>query len=324
MWNPLGAIGIISAFNFPVAVYGWNNAIAMVCGNSMLWKSSPTTPLTSIAVVRLIEQVLQQNQLPKAICTLVCGGAELGQQLSADKRIPLVSFTGSTRVGREVALQVQSRFGRSLLELGGNNAIIVDQSADLDVAVRAALFACVGTAGQRCTTTRRLLVHGDHYDELIRRLKTAYGQVKIGNPLLEDTLCGPLHCQRSVDEYVHTLEQIRAEGGQIEYGGQVLHGQYVQPTIVSGLAHDSPIVKHETFAPIVYVIRCQSLQQAIEFNNEVDQGLSSSLFTQNFENVFKWLGPSGSDCGIVNVNIPTSGAEIGGAFGGEKVSSERI
>jgi len=321
VWNPIGTIGVITAFNFPVAVAGWNSAIALVTGNSMIWKSAPSTPLTSIAVTNLVSQVLKENNLPSSICSLVCGGADLGKAIANDKRLPLVSFTGSTKVGREVALTVQSRFGRNLLELGGNNAIIVDESADLDIVTRAALFACVGTAGQRCTTTRRLIVHKKLYKELVERLIKAYQQVKIGNPLDEkDTLCGPLHSQQSVDNYLETIAQIKKEGGKIEIGGELIKDFYVKPTIVTGLKHDSEIVMKETFAPIVYVIGCDSVDQAIEYNNEVEQGLSSSLFTNNLGEIFKWIGPNGSDCGIVNVNIPTSGAEIGGAFGGNKAS----
>lgn len=319
-WNPLGVVAVISAFNFPVAVYGWNNAIALVCGNSIVWKSAPTTPLTSIATQRIVQQVLAENQLPTALCSLLCGEGQLGELMANDKRVPLVSFTGSTAVGRQVALAVQSRFGKSLLELGGNNAIVVDRSADLDIVVRATLFAAVGTAGQRCTTARRLLAHRDTYDELVRRLCSAYEQVPVGDPLQANTLCGPLHCQRSVDAYLTVLDEVRKAGGCIEFGGKVLHDWYVQPTIVTGLPHDSPIVQRETFAPIIYVMRCDSIEQAIQFNNSVDQGLSSSLFTEQLQSVYTWLGPAGSDCGIVNVNIPTSGAEIGGAFGGEKVS----
>lgn len=295
MWNPIGPIGIITAFNFPVAVYGWNNALAMVCGNSMIWKSSPTTPLTSIAYIRIVQEVLQANQMPGGICTLVCGGAELGKSIAQDTRLPLVSFTGSTRVGREVGLQVQGRFGRSLLELGGNNAIVVDQSADLDVVARAAVFACVGTAGQRCTTTRRLIVHKQHFKELVTRLKTAYKQVKIGNPLEKETLCGPLHCKQAVENYIQTIGEATAEGGKVEVGGKLLKGLYVEPTIITGLKHDSPTIKKETFAPIVYVIECDSLEQAIQYNNEVDQGLSSSLFSNNLENIHKWQQCSESE-----------------------------
>nr|XP_042900559.1 alpha-aminoadipic semialdehyde dehydrogenase isoform X2 [Parasteatoda tepidariorum] len=262
MWNPLGAIGIISAFNFPVAVYGWNNAIAMVCGDTMVWKGATSTNLCSVAVIKIIASVLERNKLPGAICSLVCGGADIGSAMAKDTRLGLLSFTGSTQVGQQVSVEVQKRFGKSLLELGGNNAIIVAEDADLNMVIQSAVFACVGTAGQRCTTTRRLIVHEKVLDKM--------------------------------------------------------PGNFVEPTIITGLSHDSEIVHQETFAPIVYILKTSNVDEAIQWNNEVKQGLSSSIFTQNLGNVFKWLGPKGSDCGIVNVNIPTSGAEIGGAFGGEK------
>merc|ERR1711942_469607 len=255
-WNPLGVVGIITAFNFPVAVFGWNAAIALVCGNCCLWKGAPTTPLTSIAITRIVASVLKANDLPAAICTLFCGGADLGAAMATDARLRLVSFTGSTAVGKKVALAVQNRFGKILLELGGNNAIVVMDDADLDMVVRASLFACVGTAGQRCTTTRRLILHEKVYDQVLERLKKAYGQVKMGDPM----------------------------------------------------------------APVLYVLKVASFEEAVHWNNEVEQGLSSSLFTKDLEKICRWMGPKGSDCGIVNVNIPTSGAEIGGAFGGEKAT----
>ncbi|XP_064461408.1 alpha-aminoadipic semialdehyde dehydrogenase-like [Ornithodoros turicata] len=319
-WNPLGAIGVISAFNFPVAVYGWNNAIALVCGDTCVWKSASTTTLCAVAVSKILAKVFEDNNLPGAVCTLVSGGPPIGDALAMDDRIRLLSFTGSTNVGRQVALKVQARFGRPLLELGGNNAIIVDRDADVDVVVRAALFACVGTAGQRCTTTRRIIVHHELYDDLLSKLKKAYTQVRIGDPLESSTLCGPLHTPRAVEEYLEAVEEAKKLGGKVEHGGKRVDGpgNFVEPTIVTGLPHDAAVVHRETFAPIVYVLKCNDLDEAIKWNNEVEQGLSSSLFTQNIGNVFKWVGPKGSDCGIVNVNIPTSGAEIGGAFGGEK------
>ncbi|KFM61509.1 Alpha-aminoadipic semialdehyde dehydrogenase, partial [Stegodyphus mimosarum] len=320
IWNPLGAIGIITAFNFPVAVYGWNNAIAMICGDVMVWKGASTTMLTSVAVIKIISSVLERNKLPGAICSLVCGGADIGAIMAKDERLPLISFTGSTNVGLQVAMQVQNRFGRSLLELGGNNAIIVAEDADLNMVIQSAVFACVGTAGQRCTTTRRLIVHEKVYSEVVDRLKKAYTKIRIGDPTEPGTLYGPMHTKRSIDDYLKAIEQAKQLGGVIEYGGKVLEmpGNYVEPTIITGLAHDAEVVHRETFAPIVYVLKTSSVDEAIKWNNEVKQGLSSSIFTQNLGNVFKWLGPKGSDCGIVNVNIPTSGAEIGGAFGGEK------
>lgn len=322
MWNPLGTVGVISAFNFPVAVYGWNNALSLVCGNTLIWKGAPSTPLCSVATTKIIADVLEQNNLPGAICSLVSGGADVGIAMAKDVRIPLVSFTGSTKVGREVALTVQSRFGRSLLELGGNNAILVDESADVDLVVRAALFACAGTAGQRCTTTRRLVLHDKVYDAILAKLVKAYEQLlpRTGDPIEAGVMYGPLHNQMAVDQYSAAIKEAVASGGKIEFGGKVMDrpGFFVEPTIISNLKGDTPVVMTETFVPILYVLKCSSLEEAIQINNQVDQGLSSSLFTQNMGQVFKWLGPKGSDCGIVNVNIPTSGAEIGGAFGGEK------
>ncbi|KAK3858063.1 hypothetical protein Pcinc_014684 [Petrolisthes cinctipes] len=321
-WNPLGIVGVITAFNFPVAVYGWNSAVAMVCGDTLVWKGAPSTPLVSVATTRIVASVLEKNNLPGAVSSLCCGGADVGSAIAKDERIPLVSFTGSTKVGKAVAMMVQERFGKHLLELGGNNAIIVDSDADPEMVVRAALFACVGTAGQRCTTTRRLIVHEALYDTIVEGLVKAYRSFmpRVGDPLDEGVLYGPMHSQQGIDGYFATLEEVKKLGGKIEFGGKVMdrEGQYVEPTIVTGLPHDSPVVHRETFAPIVYILRCPSVDQGIKWNNEVKQGLSSSLFTQNLANVFKWLGPKGSDCGIINVNIPTNGAEIGGAFGGEK------
>jgi len=319
-WNPLGVIGIITAFNFPVAVYGWNSAIAMACGNTMIWKGAPTTPLTSVAITKCVAQVLEKNSLPGAISALCQGGTDIGEKIAADPRVKLVSFTGSTAVGKKVAMTVQDRFGKHLLELGGNNALIVNKDADIDMVVRSAVFACVGTAGQRCTTLRRLIIHDDIYDEVLERLKKSYASImtRLGDPLDDGTLYGPLHSKQSVINYQATIKDAVAEGGKIEYGGNVIKDNYVEPTIVTGLAHDAAVVHRETFAPIVYILRCSSVDEGIAINNEVEQGLSSSIFTKDLGNVFQWLGPKGSDCGIVNVNIPTSGAEIGGAFGGEK------
>lgn len=324
MWNPLGPIGIITAFNFPVAVYGWNAAVAMVCGDTMIWKGAPTTPLTSIATSKLVASVLSANDLPAGISTLVTGGADLGEAIACDNQLPLVSFTGSTQVGRHVGVKVQERFGRSILELGGNNAIIVCEDADMNLVLPSVLFACVGTAGQRCTTTRRLFLHEKIHDKVVAKLKETYAQVKVGNPLEEGIICGPLHTMAAVEAYEKTIAEAQQLGGKVEVGGsrvsdsEVGGSHYVRPTIISGLAHDSPVVKRETFVPIVYAIKFNSLEQVFEYNNEVDQGLSSSLFTKDLGSIFKWIGPSGSDCGIVNVNIPTNGAEIGGAFGGNK------
>jgi len=325
-WNPLGVMAIITAFNFPVAVYGWNNSLAMVAGNTMIWKGAPTTPLVSVATTRIVTEVLEKNNLPGAICSLCTGGTDIGKKMAADPRMKLVSFTGSTNVGRDVAVTVQQRFGKHLLELGGNNALIVNDDADIDMVIRSATFAAVGTAGQRCTTLRRIIAHEAVHDKVVEGLKKAYGSIvkRIGDPLDEGTLYGPLHSKVGVEGYKKTVEEAKSLGGKIECGGNTIEeregGNFVEPTIITGLSHDSPVVHRETFAPIVYVLKCKSLDEAIAWNNEVEQGLSSSLFTQNMGNLFKWIGPKGSDCGIVNVNIPTSGAEIGGAFGGEKAT----
>jgi aldehyde dehydrogenase family 7 protein A1 len=321
-YNPLGVVGVISAFNFPHAVYGWNNAIALICGDTLIWKPAPTTSLVAIATTKIIQSVLEENKLPGAICTLVCGGPDVGTAMAKDERIPLLSFTGSTKVGHQVAQLVRNRFGKDLLELGGNNAIVVNDDANLDIVIPSVIFACVGTAGQRCTTTRRLILHEKVYDAVLERLKKAYGKVltRLGDPLDKDTLYGPMHTKQSVDMYKNAVSQAQSEGGKVEFGGKVIDrpGNFVEPTIITGLKHDSPIVQHETFAPILYVLKTKNLDEAIKWNNEVKQGLSSSLFSQDVGNLFKWIGPKGSDCGLVNVNIPTSGAEIGGAFGGEK------
>ena len=324
-WNPLGVMGIITAFNFPVAVYGWNNALALVTGNVMIWKGAPTTPLVSVATTKIVTEVLEKNGIPGAVCSLCTGGADIGQKMAADPRMKLVSFTGSTKVGRQVAVTVQERFGKHLLELGGNNAMIIDKDADLEMAIRSATFASVGTAGQRCTTLRRIIVHEDLYEHVVTGLTKAYKSIitRIGDPLEEGTLYGPLHSQAGVAAFLQTVAEAKELGGKMEFGGNKIDregGNFVEPTIVTGLTHDSPVVHRETFAPIVYILKTKSLEEAIKWNNEVEQGLSSSLFTQNIGNLFKWLGPKGSDCGIVNVNIPTSGAEIGGAFGGEKAT----
>ncbi|XP_028165301.1 putative aldehyde dehydrogenase family 7 member A1 homolog [Ostrinia furnacalis] len=290
-WNPLGLIGVITAFNFPVAVFGWNSAIAMVCGDVSVWKPSDTTPLTAVAVTKIVESVLQKNNLPGAIASLCVGGRDIGETLVKDHRMKLVSFTGSTAVGQQVGVEVQRRFGRHLLELGGNNAIVVNADANLDLLLNAALFACAGTAGQRCTTTRRLLIHNKVYSEVVSRLKKAYAGVvsKIGDPLLSETLIGPLHTPAAVEAYKKTVAEIVKQGGTIEFGGKVIEreGYFVEPTIVTGLPHDSPLVKSECFAPIVYCIPIPDLDTGIAYNNEVEQGLSSSVFTENLGDVFK-------------------------------------
>ncbi|XP_012590964.1 alpha-aminoadipic semialdehyde dehydrogenase isoform X3 [Microcebus murinus] len=319
-WNPVGLVGVITAFNFPVAVYGWNSAVALVCGNVCLWKGAPTTSLISVAVTKIIAKVLEDNKLPGAICSLTCGGADIGTAMAKDERVNLLSFTGSTQVGKQVALMVQERFGRSLLELGGNNAIIAFEDADLSLVVPSALFAAVGTAGQRCTTARRLFLHETIHDEVVNRLKKAYAQIRIGNPWDSDVLYGPLHTRQAVSMFLGAVEEAKKEGGTVVHGGKVMDrpGNYVEPTIVTGLAHDASIAHTETFAPILYIFKFKNEEEVFAWNNEVKQGLSSSIFTKDLGRIFRWLGPKGSDCGIVNVNIPTSGAEIGGAFGGEK------
>ncbi|XP_063220901.1 alpha-aminoadipic semialdehyde dehydrogenase [Bacillus rossius redtenbacheri] len=322
VWNPLGVVGVITAFNFPMAVYGWNSAIALVCGDVMLWKGAPTTPLIAVATTKILAQVLERHSLPGAICALCQGGTDIGEAMARDERLPLISFTGSCAAGHKVGTVVQERFGRHILELGGNNAIIVAEDADLDLAVQSAVFANVATAGQRCTGLRRLILHTKVYDEVLRRLKLAYGQMvsRVGHPLEEGTLLAPLHSAAAVQAYRTAVEQAVQEGGRIEFGGKVMDrkGNYVEPTIITGLSPYSSLVQRETFAPIVYLLKVDSVEEGIRVNNSVKQGLSSSLFTRDLGKIFKWIGPKGSDCGVVNINIPTNGAEIGGAFGGEK------
>ncbi|XP_043800290.1 putative aldehyde dehydrogenase family 7 member A1 homolog [Apis laboriosa] len=323
-WNPLGVVGIISAFNFPVAVFGWNSAIAMVCGNTSVWKGAPTTSLTSIATTKIISKVLERNGVSGAVASLITGESDVGETLVNDTRIPLISFTGSTKIGRNVAVKVQERFGKCLLELGGNNALIVNEDANLDLAVRAAMFSCTATTGQRCTATRRLILHNKIKDEFLGKLKIALKSIldRIGDPLDDNVLYGPLLNQNAVDAYKEAINTAIESGGKIEFGGKQIDrvGFYVEPTLISGLSPNTGIVQKETFAPIAYVLEANSLEDAIAINNNVQQGLSSSLFTKNLGNIFQWMGPHGSDCGIVNVNIGTSGAEIGGAFGGEKAT----
>uniref|UniRef100_A0A8C8BA21 aldehyde dehydrogenase (NAD(+)) n=1 Tax=Otus sunia TaxID=257818 RepID=A0A8C8BA21_9STRI len=283
-------------------------------------KGAPTTSLISVAVTKIIAKVLEDNRVPGAVCSLVCGGADIGTAMARDERMDLLSFTGSTKVGKQVALMVQERFGRSLLELGGNNAIIVFEDADLNLVIPSALFAAVGTAGQRCTTARRLFLQESIHDEVVAKLAKAYAQVRIGDPWDSDTLYGPLHTKEAVKMFLDAVEQAKQQGGSVVCGGKVINrpGNYVEPTIVTGLPHNAPIVHTETFAPILYVLKFKEEEEVFAWNNEVKQGLSSSIFTKDLGRIFRWLGPKGSDCGIVNVNIPTSGAEIGGAFGGEK------
>jgi aldehyde dehydrogenase (NAD+) len=321
-WHPLGLVGIISAFNFPVAVWSWNAFIAAVCGDICIWKPSPKTPLSAIASMKICNEALRAGGFPDIFFLFNDAGTELAQSFVDDKRIPLISFTGSTRVGRIVGERVARRMGRSLLELGGNNAIIVDPSADLKLAIPAIVFGAVGTAGQRCTTTRRLFVHESIYDTVLEKLVAAYRQVeqKIGDPTDPKNLMGPLNSRESVQAYLAAIEQAKAAGGKVETGGAALDrpGFYVLPTIITGLKNSDEIVQHETFAPILYVMKYSELEQAIEMQNDVPQGLSSAIFTQNLKAAEAFLSAAGSDCGIANVNIGTSGAEIGGAFGGEK------
>ncbi|KAK1288461.1 hypothetical protein QJS10_CPB19g01913 [Acorus calamus] len=321
VWNPLGIVGVITAFNFPCAVLGWNACIALVCGNCVVWKGAPTTPLITLAMTEIVAEVLEKNNLPGAIFTSFCGGAEIGQAIAHDTRIPLVSFTGSSKVGLMVQQTVNERFGKCLLELSGNNAIIVMDDADLQLAVRSVLFAAVGTAGQRCTTCRRLFLHESIYQSILDQLIALYKQVKIGDPLEEGTLLGPLHTPVSKTNFENGIEVIKSQGGKILFGGSLVEseGNFVQPTIVE-ISPNAPVVKEELFGPVLYVMKFQTLKEAIELNNSVPQGLSSSIFTRRPDFIFKWIGPHGSDCGIVNVNIPTNGAEIGGAFGGEKAT----
>jgi len=318
-WHPLGVVGVITAFNFPVAVWSWNALLAAVCGNATVWKPSPKTPLCALAVQRLCDQVLKRHNAPPVFQLLIDAGAELGARLAADARASLVSFTGSTAVGRQIAQTVAARLGRTLLELGGNNAIIVDETADLDLAARAIVFGALGTAGQRCTSTRRVLVHRSQLPELQRRLIHAYRQVRIGDPLEPSTLVGPLIDLNAVRGFERAIAAAQAAGGELLVGGKVLArpGHFVEPAIVLA-RNDWPIVQQETFGPILYLIPVDSIDEAIRLQNESAYGLSSGLFTQRLQHAERYLSHQGSDCGIANVNIGTSGAEIGGAFGGEK------
>lgn len=319
-WHPLGPVGVITAFNFPVAVWAWNAAIAAVCGDPVLWKPSERTPLCSIAVQHLCDRAMAAHDAD-GVWSLVSGGAALGRRMAEDERLPLVSFTGSIPVGKEVAKTVAGRLGRPLLELGGNNAIVVMADADLDLAVRAITFGAVGTAGQRCTSTRRLFVQAPVADTLVERLKAAYASVRIGDPLEDGVLMGPLCSEASVQAFEKALEQAKASGGEVIAGGARVDGDghFVQPTIVKAPKQaDFPIAWEETFAPILYVFEVADLDEAMEAHNAVRQGLSSAIFTESMRSAERFLSPMGSDCGIANVNIGTSGAEIGGAFGGEK------
>ncbi|MEI6766246.1 MAG: aldehyde dehydrogenase family protein [Bacteroidota bacterium] len=325
-YHPLGVIGLITSFNFPVAVWAWNSMLAAVCGDVVIWKPSSKTPLCAIATQHIIAGVLKENKLPEGIFNMVIAKSSvLGDNFVADKRIPLFSITGSTRVGKRAGAIIGERLGKSILELGGNNAVIVSDSADLNMAIASTMFGAVGTCGQRCTSTRRIIVHKKVYNEVKYNLINAYEQVKekIGNPLDENTLVGPLIDKAAVDAFLNAIERVKKEGGKVLFGGYVAEGEqyasgnYVVPAIVEAENHYS-IVQEETFAPILYLIKYKTIDDAIALNNDVPQGLSSSIFTLNMREAEKFLSDSGSDCGLANVNSGTSGAEIGGAFGGEK------
>jgi aldehyde dehydrogenase (NAD+) len=322
-WHPLGIVGIISAFNFPVAVWSWNSMIALVCGDVTVWKPSEKAPLCGVACQNIWAEVAAANDLPEGISSLINGDYKVGEFMTTDTRVPLVSATGSTRMGKIVAQTVGARLGKSLLELGGNNAIIITPSADMDVVLTGALFGAVGTCGQRCTSTRRLIIHESRYDEVRDKLATAYGQLRIGDPLDQNNHVGPLIDKGAVKMYLDAIEGIKAEGGKTVMDGGVLEGPgyesgcYVKPAVFE-VAADSKMAQHETFAPILYLMKYRDLEEAIEIQNSVPQGLSSAIMTTNMRESERFLSAAGSDCGIANVNIGTSGAEIGGAFGGEK------
>ena len=318
-WHPLGIVGIITAFNFPVAVWSWNAFLGAICGNACVWKPSPKTPLTALAVQHLCNRVAKAHGLPAIFQLFIDGGTELATRFVEDRRVALISFTGSTEVGRKVGEKVAARLGKSLLELGGNNAIIVDETANLDLAVPAIVFGAIGTAGQRCTSTRRVFAHRAIAAELERRLVHAYGQVRIGDPIESGTLMGPLIDANAVERYQQAVSAAQEAGGELLYGGHVLRrpGNFVQPALVRA-RNEWPIVQTETFAPVLYVIPVDSLTDAIAAQNASAHGLSSALFTDRLQNAESFLSAAGSDCGIANINLGTSGAEIGGAFGGEK------
>ena len=318
-WHPLGITGVISAFNFPVAVWSWNAFIAAICGNTTIWKPSSLTPLCAIAVQKICNEVLALRDAPNIFSLVIGSGSAIGEKMINDRSIPLISFTGSTSMGRHVSEVVAKRFGKSILELGGNNCIVVDETADMDIVVPAIVFGAVGTAGQRCTSTRRVIVHQSVFEELKKRLISAYKQVKIGDPLEDDTLMGPLINKGAVEDFSRAINLVVDKGGKVLYGGAVNSGpgNFVTPAIVSA-ENSWDIVQEETFAPVLYLMKYNSLDEAISMHNDVPQGLSSSMFTANINNAEKFLSCSGSDCGIANINIGTSGAEIGGAFGGEK------
>ncbi|HSU28061.1 MAG TPA: aldehyde dehydrogenase family protein [Chitinophagaceae bacterium] len=322
-YHPMGVIGIISAFNFPVAVWSWNSMLAWVCGNTCVWKPSEKTPLCAIACQQIIAEVFEKNKVPEGVCCLVEGGRDVGEWMANDHRLPLISATGSTRMGKAVGAAVGARLGKALLELGGNNAIIISKDADIEIAVTGSLFGAVGTAGQRCTSTRRLIVHQDIYDKVKDKLVTAYKQLRIGNPLDENVHMGPLIDKDAVKIYLDAIQKCKSQGGHFIVEGGILQGKgfesgcYVKPCVAE-VEPVLSIVQQETFAPILYLLRYRDLEEAIAIQNNVPQGLSSSIMTLNIREAEQFLSHSGSDCGIANVNIGTSGAEIGGAFGGEK------
>jgi len=322
-WHPLGVVGIISAFNFPVAVWSWNSMIAWVCGDTCIWKPSEKTPLCAMACQQIVAEVFAANQVPEGVCGLITGGREAGEWMTADHRIPMISATGSTRMGKAIGQAIAARLGRALLELGGNNAIIISADADLDIAIPGAVFGAVGTAGQRCTTTRRLIIHDSIYDQVKDKLVAAYRQLRIGDPLQEKNHVGPLIDRDAVRAYTNAIRAGKQQGCRFLIDGKVLEGDgfesgcYVTPAIAEA-EPDYPIVQEETFAPILYLLRYSTLDDAIGIQNKVPQGLSSSIMTLNLREAEQFLSAAGSDCGIANVNIGTSGAEIGGAFGGEK------
>jgi len=316
-WHPLGILGVITAFNFPVAVWAWNACLAAICGDITIWKPSSSTPLCAVAVQNIANEVLKKHGYKGIFNTIIGSGSTVGERMLNDNRVQLVSFTGSTKMGRHVSEVVSERFGKTILELGGNNAIVVDETADMKMVIPAIAFGAVGTAGQRCTSTRRIIVQETRYDELVKKLVSAYEQVNIGDPLQENTLMGPLVNESAVEDFKNALEKVQEFGGEILYGGKTLDGNFVQPTIVKAENHWE-IVQEETFAPILYIITFKTLDEAIAIHNNVPQGLSSSMFTLNVQNAETFLSSVGSDCGIANINIGTSGAEIGGAFGGEK------
>lgn len=323
-YHPLGITGVITAFNFPVAVWSWNAMIALICGDVVIWKPSSKVLISAIAVHKIIEETLKQNNVPEGVLNLIAASSgSVGDLMLNDKRIPLISVTGSTKVGRHVNRLVGERLGKTILELGGNNAIIITKSANLELALMGSLFGAIATAGQRCTTTRRLIIHESVYDEFKQRLIHAYGQLSIGNPLSNEALIGPLIDRDAVEKFSEAIKQIEHEGGSIAFGGSILEGDgfesgcYVMPCIAE-VSHDLPIVQEETFAPILYLIKYKTIEEAININNEVPQGLSSSIYSNDLMETEFFLSHRGSDCGIANVNIATNGAEIGGAFGGEK------